>query len=502
MLFNSFEFIFVFFPLVLTGYALLQRKKEMEPAGKREKMFLIGLLVMSLVFYGWLYPKCVPILLLSMAWNYILARKIMGSAESEEKFVSEAESVVDESDRVFKGTAQKEKKLLILGISLNVVLLAVFKYLHLTAPGISFFTFTQIAFLVECYRGTVLKLKPLEYGLYVSFFPKLIQGPIALPGEMLEQFEKYRLKVDWEQIFRGTFLFVLGLFKKVIIADTLGAAVDFGYANPAGLNSGEAWIIMLSYTLQLYFDFSGYCDMAMGIARVIGFELPLNFNSPYKAANIIEFWDRWHITLTKFFTKYVYIPLGGSRKGTVRTYINCLVVFFISGLWHGTGWQFLVWGMMHGVLNVFTRMWKRYKERKGFVEFMPRFISVFLTFLYVNAAWVFFRAPSVTDAIAVFKNILAFDFGRINKNLAACFNLEEFWYVIKVLRLDGWQYAQYILMVLILAFLLILIFKAKTAAEYVKTAKPSVVNMLLMTLLFVWSVLSLSGVSSFLYFNF
>ena len=266
--------------------------------------------------------------------------------------------------------------------------------------------------------------------------------------------------------------------------------------------TGEAWIIMLSYTLQLYFDFSGYCDMAMGIARVIGFELPLNFNSPYKAANIIEFWDRWHITLTKFFTKYVYIPLGGSRKGTVRTYINCLVVFFISGLWHGTGWQFLVWGMMHGVLNVFTRMWKRYKERKGFVEIMPRFISVFLTFLYVNAAWVFFRAPSVTDAIAVFKNILAFDFGRINKNLAACFNLEEFWYVIKVLRLDGWQYAQYILMVLILAFLLILIFKAKTAAEYVKTAKPSVVNMFLMTLLFVWSVLSLSGVSSFLYFNF
>lgn len=477
MLFNSFEFIFVFFPIVLIGYALLQMKKENAVAGKRERIFLIGLLGLSVIFYGWLYPECVIVLLFSMAVNFAFAKQMESKPE-------------------------KSKKLLALGIVLDVALLGVFKYMHLTAPGISFFTFSQIAFLVECHKGTISKIKPLEYGLYVSFFPKLIQGPIALPGEMLKQFKDYQLKADWERIFRGVFLFILGLFKKVMIADTLAAAVDFGYANPADLNSGEALIVMLSYTLQLYFDFSGYCDMAMGIAGVIGFELPLNFNSPYKAADIMEFWDRWHITLTRFFTKYIYIPLGGSRKGRIRTYINCLIVFLISGLWHGTGLQFVIWGMMHGVLNVLTRMWRTWKESKGIKGKMPRFMGVLFTFLYVNAAWVFFRAPSVTDALLMFKRVAALDFGRINKNLAACFNLDELWYVIKVLHLDGWQYARYLLMFLILGALLLLVFKAKTAVEYVKSAKPNIGNMLLMAVLFVWSVLALSGVSSFLYFNF
>lgn len=499
MLFNSYVFIFVFFPLVLLGYGILQSNRiGLKKEGSKEKVFLLVLLVMSLIFYGYMYPACVWILLISMGINLALAFAV----QRQKGRASSKENTNGQRDAEVTDTIAGSKKLLILGVVFNVAMLAVFKYFKLTAPGISFFTFTQIAFLTECYKGKIKEIHPLEYGLYVSFFPKLIQGPIALPEDMLSQFRSCQLKADWERIYRGLYLFVLGLFKKVILADTLGGAVDYGYTNLAALNSGDAWIVMLSYTLQLYFDFSGYCDMAMGIAQMLGFELPLNFNSPYKAADIIEFWDRWHITLTKFFTKYIYIPLGGSRKGKVRTYVNCLIVFFVSGLWHGTGWQFLVWGMMHGVMNVFTRMWKEHKQEKRIAWKLPRFMGVVLTFLYVNAAWVFFRAPSVREGSVLLLKLVRPDFGRINWDLAGCFNLDEFWYVIKVLGLDGWQYGHYILMVLILVALLVLVFAAPTAITYVKKVKPGTVHVMIMAVLFIWSVLALSKVSSFLYFNF
>ena len=348
-------------------------------------------------------------------------------------------------------------------------------------------------------------MSALSYGLYVSFFPKMIQGPIAMPGEILPQFQKSWQKADWEQVYRNLYLFVLGLFKKVLIADTLGKAADFGYANPGVLNSGDGLIVMLAYTLQLYFDFSGYCDMAMGIAGMFGTALPLNFHSPYKASNILEFWKRWHMTLTGFFTKYLYIPLGGSRRGKARTYLNCLIVFLISGIWHGAGWQFLVWGLMHGVLDILTRIWMDLKGSRMKTGLAPKAghgAGVLLTFLYVNVAWIFFRAPSVKEAVGMIKTILRCSFGKINWELAGCFNLDEFWYVIKVLGLDGWPYAHYILMVLILVILLLTVFFGKNAAEYVRTVKPDAVNTAVMAFLFVWSILSFSQVSSFLYVNF
>ena len=306
---------------------------------------------------------------------------------------------------------------------------------------------------------------------------------------------------------------MLGLFKKVLIADTLGGAADFGYSNLALLNSGDGLIVMLSYTLQLYFDFSGYCDMAMGIAQMLGFELPLNFDAPYKAADIMEFWDRWHMTLTRFFTRYLYIPLGGSRRGRLRTYINCLIVFLVSGIWHGAGAQFVIWGLLHGGLFVLTRMWKDFRGNSpglesGLSKTSARSAGVFhalcvlLTFLYVNIAWIFFRAPSVKEALALLQTIGSFSFGRINRELAGCFNLDEFWYVIKVLGLDRWQYAHYILMVLILTAALLLVFFAKTAVSVSKRAKPGARGAFFLAVLFVWSVLSFSGVSSFLYVNF
>lgn len=486
MLFNSYGFIFLFFPVTLLGYYILQRAGKKLWSGpcciSAGKGFLLAA---SFVFYGCLHPEYLPVLISSMAVNYGLFRQM-------EK-------------------TEHKKQALIAGLVFNLGALACFKYVgegNFQPLGISFFTFTQIAFLMEGYRGNLKKTGMLSYGLYVSFFPKMMQGPIALPEEMLPQFEKAERKADWERIYRCLCLFVMGLFKKVLLADTLGKAADFGYANLTSLNSGDAMIVMLSYTLQLYFDFSGYCDMAMGIAGMFGIDLPLNFDSPYKASNIMGFWKGWHITLTRFFTRYLYIPLGGNRKGKARTYLNCLIIFLVSGIWHGAGWQFIIWGFMHGALYVLTRAWKDWRTEKGAVrkeENGGRFvhgISVLLTFLYVNIAWVFFRAPSVKDALKLLRTIASCSFGRINWNLAGCFNLDEFWYVIKVAGIDGWQYAHYILMVMLLTATAVLVFFGKNAVNVAKKIKPNLINTIFMTFLFVWSVLTLSGVSSFLYVNF
>jgi D-alanyl-lipoteichoic acid acyltransferase DltB (MBOAT superfamily) len=368
--------------------------------------------------------------------------------------------------------------------------------------GISFFTFSQIAVLMEAYRGNLKEMKAADYGVYITFFPKLIQGPIALPEEFLTGLSRScKQKLQWDMVYRGSVLFVLGMAKKVILADTLGGAVDYGYAGLSSLHSLDAVIVMLSYTLQIYFDFSGYCDMAMGISEILGFSLPLNFNAPYQAENIIDFWKGWHITLTRFFTKYLYIPLGGNRKGEGRMYLNTLIVFFISGIWHGAGLQFIVWGLMHGVLYVITRRLQKGKEEKKSTG-IKKAVSTFLTFLYVNLAWVFFRASSVKEALTLLGTILRFQWVRADYSLADYFNRDEFWYVIKVLHIDGWQYAHYILMVLMLAFALILVFAGKPAAVLAEKVKPRVLTSVLLAVLFVWCVLSFSQVSSFIYFNF
>jgi len=488
MLFNSYGFVFAFFPLTLAGCYVCGIIKNRYGSGSLKALFL---LMASLLFYGWMHPEYLPVFLGSMAVNYFLSCFM---------------------ERYPRGC-------LLVGLAFNLGLLFVFKYMDtggFVPLGISFFTFTQIAFLMERFRGNLKEVKALSYGLYVSFFPKVMQGPIALPGELLPQFDqllsagKDKRQVDWEQVYRGLYLFVPGLFKKVLIADTLGAAVDFGYANLAALNSGDGLIVMLSYTLQLYFDFSGYCDMAMGIAQMLGFSLPLNFNSPYKAENIMEFWDRWHMTLTRFFTKYLYIPLGGNQKGRFRTYANCLIVFLVSGIWHGTGVQFIVWGLMHGVLFVLTRAWKDFRKgrphspgkRTAPLGKATHVVCVALTFLYVNIAWIFFRSASVKEAVSLLKIIGGLSFGRPNWELAGNFNLDEFWYVIKVFGIDRWQYAHYILMFLILGAALLLVFFGRTTAAHAEKAKPGVANALLLAVLFVWSVLSFSGVSSFLYVNF
>jgi alginate O-acetyltransferase complex protein AlgI len=292
----------------------------------------------------------------------------------------------------------------------NVVFLCFFKYFGSGAMpiAISFYTFSQIMYVAELGHGESFEL--LDYLSYITFFPKILQGPIADHKSIKEGLEKLsQTRVNVNDLTAGIMLFTLGLFKKVILAEVLGKAVDFGYQGLQGLTGMDAIILAVSYSFQLYFDFSGYCDMAEGVCRMLGMELTRNFDAPYKAGNIAEFWDRWHISLTKFFTKYIYIPLGGSRKGTVRKYVNALIVFATSGLWHGAGLNYLLWGTLNGLLQIggnilnpfkdkFYALLKIGKESEGL-----KWFKRLGTFILMSCTWVFFRAPSTSYALSIFK---------------------------------------------------------------------------------------------------
>lgn len=541
MVFNSFPFLFAYLPVVLIAFRVSRRYLETKWAD-------LCLIVASLIFYGWNYPKCLPVLLGSLIVNYVWGCLLYKDLTKEPKTTKKkiAGKTVEKTGSELNNSVRKRKCILGAGIVLNVAVLCFFKYARLLpafqgmevdAPGISFFTFTQIAFLVETYRGNIVPMGMREYGLYVSFFPKLMQGPIMLPEDFQAQrgdekateehkkrtravFKNFALRSTqtkdewWEKLLRNVILISLGLFKKVILADTLGQAVATGFENVSALNAIDAWVVMLSYTLQLYFDFSGYCDIAMGVAAFFGYDLPLNFDSPYKAVNIMDFWKRWHKTLTDFLTKYVYIPLGGNRKGTFRMYVNFLIVFFVSGIWHGAGWQFVVWGMMHGVLYVITRAVSgrgkdnnvRTEADSGRIHRMLRGLShgvcVLLTFLYANVAWVFFRASSVKEGVRFLHRLVRGGAGKVSHTIAEAFNLDEFWYVIKVFHLDRSSNSYFYVMVLFLIVCLLLIWVTPNAVQIARKCRLNAGMILLAAVLFVWSVISFSGVSTFLYFNF
>lgn len=494
MLFNSYIFVFLFFPICLAGYYGLIHWKKKEMA----QLFLVA---MSFWFYGYFQVNYLLIMITSILVNYFFHRILSGNL----------------SRNVAKGT-------MIAAVVVNLGILFYFKYFDffltninqvfgtdfllrkIVLPlGISFFTFQQIGFVVDTYRGEVKNCKPLEYTLFVSFFPQLIAGPIVNQSEMLPQFETMTERdFDWEKFARGFILFVLGMFKKVILADTLGAGVDFGYGNLDVLGRLDVLVVMFAYTLQLYFDFSGYCDMARGIGKMLGMEIPINFNSPYKAVNIVDFWKRWHITLNRFFTKYVYIPLGGNRKGMARMYGNLLLVFLLSGIWHGAGWNYIVWGMLHGVLYVITRWWQKRsgEAEKKTKNILMTCVSRILLFIYVSVAWVYFRAENIVQANKLLGIVLTGKLQKLSMELAECFQLDEFWYVLKVLHLDAMAYSRYILMFVMLATGIYLAMVSRNASEIADRAKGKTFSAILLGAVFIWCILSFSQVSTFLYFNF
>ena len=389
MVFHSLSFICIFIPIVVSGFYFLARKNI--------QWAIAWLILASLCFYGsWDY-RYLPILVSSISINYLACRWIIANVQSQQSWR------------------------LAVSIAFNLILLSFFKYvdffivsindisgnnlplLNILLPiGISFFTFTQIAVLVDAYHGKIQAIKFTEYGLFASYFPYIVAGPILRHQEMLPQFadtKGYRIKA--EDFAIGISIFVFGLGKKLLIADNLGSTMWplLAADNPKFL---QAWLGMLAYTLRLYFDFSGYSDMAIGVSRLFGFKIPINFNSPYKATSVSDFWQRWHISLSQFLKNYLYISLGGNRRGQLLRYRNLMLTMLLGGLWHGANWTFVIWGGLHGVYLCVQHGWKSLrKNRKHKQSAISVAASRILTFMAVMVAWVFFRASDMASALAV-----------------------------------------------------------------------------------------------------
>ena len=398
MLFNSYVFLLLFFPVVFAGYQLLGKYSRFEYA----KIFLVSA---SLFFYGYFKPSYVIILAVSLLVNYYLCRGFsLTNSSCMRKWMLTAGCVLNLGILgYFKYTGFLFENLnLLLGLSIE-------KFSILLPLGISFYTFQQLSYLVDTYRGMNKHISLIDYALFVTFFPQLIAGPIVLPGEMLPQFnDSARRGILWENINCGLFLFACGLVKKSFIADTLSFIADTGFNSGSPLNFVEGWFVALAFTFQLYFDFSGYCDMAMGIGKFFNIDFPLNFNSPYKSADFQTFWRRWHITLGRFLMNYLYIPLGGNKCGTIRTLLNLMIVFIVSGIWHGAGYLFLLWGGLHGAGILVNRVWKKIVLKKYPRLEIPRIPAVMITFIFVNFFWVFFRATTLKRAWEIVSSMLDF----------------------------------------------------------------------------------------------
>jgi D-alanyl-lipoteichoic acid acyltransferase DltB (MBOAT superfamily) len=474
----------MFLPITFFLYFYLNHKRLTE-ASK-------GLLVFSsLFFYSWWNIAYLPIILTSMLFNYLLGNTL---AKSSSKF--------------------SKKSILIFGIVVNITLLGYFKYadflienfnlisgsdaklLHLALPlAISFFTFQQISYLVDSYRKETKEYDFLNYALFVTFFPQLIAGPIVHHKEMMPQFAKARNKViNYNNIALGLFIFSMGLFKKVIIADTFASWATAGFDVATTLNLFEAWATSLSYTFQLYFDFSGYTDMAIGAALLFNIKLPINFNSPYKATSIQDFWRRWHITLSRFLRDYIYIPLGGNRKGEFRTYSNLMTTFIIGGIWHGAGWTFIFWGFLHGLALVIHRAW----NKLGFK--LNTLLAWFITFNFINISWVFFRAKTWDDAIKVLSSMFSLE------NIVLPKVLEHKLEFLKEFSVDFGYFGVHIgakldsILWLISAFIIVLFFKS--SSEQLKSFKLTYTTAIFTGIMLLAGIISLNKVSEFLYFNF
>jgi alginate O-acetyltransferase complex protein AlgI len=399
MLFNSYVFIAAFLPAVWCGYWALIR------CGK-DRLGQVWLMAASLFFYGWWNIANVPVLLASIAFNFLFGRAILAAG---------AHGI------------GKVRPLLAIGICANLALLAYFKYsafivMNVSALtgidfavqavvlplAISFFTFLQIAYLSDAANGDAGDYDFVDYCLFVTFFPHLIAGPIVHHREMMDQFRRpARLRLNAAAFATGCTFFVLGLFKKVVIADNLAPLADQAFATSAqgaALSIVAAWHGVAAYTLQLYFDFSGYSDMAIGLGLMFGIRFPYNFNSPYQATNIVDFWRRWHMTLSRFLRDYLYVPLGGNRQGPSRRYLNLMATMVLGGLWHGAGWTFLIWGALHGAYLMVNHAWSMLRARLGVTRSFGRvgaWTGRLVTLLAVMVGWVFFRAPDVNGAVSM-----------------------------------------------------------------------------------------------------
>ncbi|HBL11275.1 MAG TPA: membrane-bound O-acyltransferase family protein [Cyanobacteria bacterium UBA11162] len=392
MLFNSYIFIFVFLPITLLVFFGLARFRL-------TKVAVVWLTITSFYFYGYWSIPYLALMLISVVFNHQMGRAIDRAIDNVDPKTNQA------------------KTLLWIGIIVNLLIISYYKYANffisslnsvlsttITSPeiilplGISFYTFTQIAYLVDAYRGETkgYKYDLLTYSLFVTFFPQLVAGPILRHDELILQFRQLRSFVfSHKNMALGLTMFSLGLSKKVLIADNLSPWVAPVFNNAEAVSFIEAWVGALSYTFQLYFDFSGYSDMAIGLGLMFNIRLPINFDSPYKAISITDFWRRWHITLSNFLRDYLYIPLGGSRRGELRRYINLLLTMLLGGLWHGAGWTYVIWGGLHGLYLSINHWWRKLNIP------LPKLLAWSVTFIAVVVGWVLFRAKTLPDGMEI-----------------------------------------------------------------------------------------------------
>lgn len=498
MLFNSYIFIFLFLPLALIGWYGLNRLKAYEMA----KLFIA---LMSLWFYGYFNPYYLMVIVGSILVNYMLSYCLK------------------------RWNSPKALKAgLWLGVLFNLGILFYFKYYdfffeninavfktdfamrNIVLPlGISFFTFQQLSFIIDRAKGKAEHYSFINYLTFVTFFPQLIAGPIVLYKEMMPQFEdtgNRRFNADY--FAQGIAVFTLGLAKKVLLADVLALPVNYGFAHNELLDTPSTLLVVLAYTFQIYFDFSGYSDMAIGLGRMFNIELPVNFNSPYKACSVKELWQRWHMTLSRFFIQYVYIPMGGSRKGKLRTIFNTFMVFFLSGLWHGANWTYIAWGSMQGLLVIWDNLGivgvKGSNEKVPAKFTIPRWLGWLFTFGFFNVSLIFFGSSSMTAAVQMFKNIFACkSTGHLFK-VAANLDIPEFYVISQMLTMKAPELLSYAYVVLFMLLLLVsgFIISRKNTLQLVGTHSFSKKLCVYVVVLFVWCVISFSQVSTFIYFNF
>lgn len=517
MLFNSAYFIFIFLPLLLLIFFLTSKISH--------RMAATWLVIASVIFYAWWSPIYVLLLFISITFNFLIGYLIATHSE-------------------FK--SRKRKILLIFGIFCNLAVLSYFKYANFFVDninqtldtsyhigniilplGISFFTFTQIAFLVDAARGQAKEFDFIHYSLFVTYYPHLIAGPVLHHKEMMPQFKDksiYQFNINYFTV--GLTIFAIGLFKKTVFADGIAP-----YATPIFLaaSQGQAigffqgWGGALAYTLQLYFDFSGYCDMAIGLSYMIGIRLPINFNSPYKAVNISEFWRRWHITLSRFLRDYIYIPMGGNKKGEHRRYINLMATMLLGGLWHGAGWTFVIWGCLHGFYLVIHQGWQKLRKRLGFdisrSTLAGRILGISVTFFVVVLAWVFFRADTFDGALSIVRAMLGMTEISIPDGIALRLGKLTPWLAENGVRFTLGGGREFTMTFVWILALLPIIFLTPNSQEIMNRFKPALdqdahsgktrmtwsANWgwgLLMAFVFACGLLSLTRPSEFLYFQF
>lgn len=488
MLFNSYIFILLFLPVTVTGYYVLNRAGI--KAGE------LWLLAMSLWFYGYFNPWYLILICVSVVVNFALGSLL-------NRMAHDADSVT------------KRKLLRLVAVLWNLGLFFHFKYYdffaesinavfgtdlvlrHILMPlGISFYTLQQLSYVLDSYHGEAADITFTEYALFVTFFPQLVAGPIVLHNELIPQFrDPDKKRPDPEMLSAGIMIFTLGLCKKILIADTLGKVVAWGYGATDIASTPDLIITVLAYTFQVYFDFSGYSDMAVGLGKMCNLTLPINFNSPYKAVSVTDFWRRWHITLSRFMTKYVYVPLGGSKNGKTKTIINTIIVFTLSGFWHGANWTFILWGMMNGAGVCIWRFFASFFER------FPRAVQWIITFVYIFFTMVMFRAESVSQALLIYRKILMPENMRLTEDMMSLMRIPYLRKALETLHVPVPTMGVYAVSAALL-FTMLLFICLKTENNYKRKTVLTARTCLMTVALLVFCIVSLGKVSVFLYFNF